>query len=78
MFKELLQFEVYYQLKQRAFPLFVLLFLALGFFVGSRGFAPQGEDFNSIYQVYFHTSIITLGSVFVIMFFACFLPLAQC
>jgi len=70
MFKQLLQFEVFYQLKQRAFPLFALLFLALGYFVGSRGFAPAGEDFNSVYQVYFHTSIITLGSVFITMFFA--------
>jgi len=70
MFKQLLQFEVFYQLKQRAFPIFTILFLALGYFAGSRGFAPTGEDFNSIYQVYFHTSIITLGSVFIIMFFA--------
>jgi len=70
MFKQLLQFEVFYQLKQRAFPLFAILFLVLGFFVGSRGFAPAGEDFNSVYQVYFHTSIITLGSVFIVMFFA--------
>lgn len=70
MFKQLLQFEVFYQLKQRAFPLFAILFLVLGFFVGSRGFAPRGEDFNSVYQVYFHTSIVTLGSVFIVMFFA--------
>lgn len=70
MFKQLLQFEVFYQLKQRAFPLFAILFLALGYFAGSRGFAPQGENFNSIYQVYFHTSIFTLGSVFITMFFA--------
>lgn len=70
MFKQLLQFEVFYQLKQRALPLFALLFLVLGYFVGSRGFAPKGEDFNSVYQVYFHTSIVTLGSVFIVMFFA--------
>ncbi|WP_422091296.1 M1 family aminopeptidase [Tenacibaculum ovolyticum] len=70
MFKKLLQFEVFYQFKQRAFPIFAILFLALGIFVGRQGFAPKGINFNAIYQVYFHTSIFTLGSVFIIMFFA--------
>lgn len=70
MFKKLLQFEVFYQFKQRAFPIFAILFLALGVFVGRQGFAPKGINFNAIYQVYFHTSIFTLGSVFIIMFFA--------
>ncbi|WP_412985010.1 M1 family aminopeptidase [Pontimicrobium sp. IMCC45349] len=70
MFKKLLQFEVFYQYKQRAFPLFVLLFTALGIFVGRNGFAPTGLNFNAGYQVNFHTSIFTLGSVFIIMFFA--------
>ncbi|WP_299158543.1 M1 family aminopeptidase [uncultured Tenacibaculum sp.] len=70
MFKKILQFEVFYQLKQRAFPLFSLLSLALGVFVGRQGFAPSGVNFNSVYQVYFHTSLFTLGSVFIIMFFA--------
>lgn len=70
MFKKLIQFEVYYQLKQRAFPIFAILFLALGVFVGSQGFAPAGVNFNAVYQVYFQTSILTLGSVFITMFFA--------
>ncbi len=70
MFKKLLQFEVFYQLKQRAFPIFALLFLAFGVFVGRQGFASKGVNFNSVFQVYFHTSIFTLGSVFIIMFFA--------
>ena len=70
MFKKLLQFEVFYQFKQRAFPLFAILFLALGVFVGRQGFAPEGINFNAVYQVYFHTSLFTLGSVFIIMFFA--------
>ena len=70
MFKKLLSFEVFYQLKQRAFPIFALLFLALGIFVGRQGFAPSGVDFNSGYQVYFYASIFTLGSVFITMFFA--------
>jgi len=70
MFKKLLQFELYYQLKQRAFPIFAILFLALGVFVGRNGFASAGVNFNSVYQVYFSTSIFTLGSVFIVMFFA--------
>lgn len=70
MFKQLLNFEIFYQLKQRAFPIFALLFLVLGVFVARQGFAPTGVNFNSVYQVYFHTSLFTLGSVFIIMFFA--------
>ncbi len=70
MFKKLLQFEAFYQLKQRAFPIFAILFLALGMFVGGQGFAPKGLDFNAVHQVYFHIGLFTLGSVFIIMFFA--------
>lgn len=70
MFTRLLKFEVFYQLKQRAFPIFTVLFLFLGVFVGRQGFAPTGVNYNSVYQVYFHTSLFTLGSVFIIMFFA--------
>ncbi|MDD7913694.1 ABC transporter permease/M1 family aminopeptidase [Polaribacter ponticola] len=69
MFNKLLQFEVFYQKKQRAFPLLALLFLALGIFVGRQGYAPQGINFNAPFQVFYHTSIFTLGSLFVIMFF---------
>ena len=70
MFTKLLKFEVFYQFKQRAFPMFAVLFLCLGVFVGRQGFAPTGVNYNSVYQVYFHTSLFTLGSVFIIMFFA--------
>ncbi|MBG7631308.1 MAG: ABC transporter permease, partial [Bacteroidetes bacterium] len=70
MFKKLIQFEVFYQLKQRAFPIFAFLFLAIGVFIGSQGFAPKGVNFNAVYQVYFYTSILTLASVFITMFFA--------
>lgn len=69
MFKQLLGFEVFYQLKQRAFPLFAFLFLLLGFFVGGQGFAPANVNFNSNYQVFFNTGLFTLGCVFIIMFF---------
>ncbi|HCY82419.1 MAG TPA: hypothetical protein DHV22_12890, partial [Xanthomarina gelatinilytica] len=70
MFKKIVQFEAFYQLKQRAFPIFALLFLALGVFVGRQGHAPTGIHFNAPFQVYFYTSLFTLGSVFIIMFFA--------
>jgi len=70
MFTQLLKFEVFYQVKQRAFAIFAILLLFLGVFVGRQGFAPTGVDYNSVYQVYFHTSLFTLGSVFIIMFFA--------
>lgn len=70
MFNKLLQFEIYYQLKQRAFPIFSVLFLGLGYFTGSQGHAPTGVNFNAVYQVYFHTGLFTLGSVFITMFFA--------
>ena len=63
MFTKLLKFEVFYQFKQRAFPMFAVLFLCLGVFVGRQGFAPTGVNYNSVYQVYFHTSLFTLGSV---------------
>lgn len=70
MFKKLLQFEIFYQLKQRALPVFTVLFFALGVFVSKQGFAPKGVYLNALYQVYFYTSVFTLGSVFIIMFFA--------
>jgi ABC-2 type transport system permease protein len=69
MFKQLVNFEAYYQLKQRAFLLFALLFLLLGFFVGGQGYAPTNVNFNSNYQVFFNISLFTLGCVFIIMFF---------
>ena len=70
MFKKLLAFEAFYQFKQRALPIFALLFFGLGVSVGRQGYAPKGINFNSIYQVYTHAGIFTLGSVFIIMFFA--------
>ena len=70
MFKQLLRFEIFYQLKQRAFPLFSFLFLFFGFFVGRQGFAPNNVNFNANYQVFLHSSLFSLGCVFIVMFFA--------
>ncbi len=70
MFYSLLRFEFSYQLKQKAFIGFSLLFLAFGILQGSQGYAPALVDFNSPYQVSFNVGIATLGCVFVIMFFA--------
>tara|TARA_R110001583_G_scaffold13561_3_gene57950 strand:+ start:3478 stop:7041 length:3564 start_codon:yes stop_codon:yes gene_type:complete len=70
MIPQLLRFEAFYQLKQRAFPLLAGLFLYLGIFAGRQGFAPANVDFNSTYQINFFTSLFTLASVFIVMFFA--------
>ncbi len=70
MIIQLLRFEAFYQLKQRAFPLLAGLFLYLGIFAGRQGFAPANVDFNSTYQINFFTSLFTLASVFIVMFFA--------
>lgn len=70
MLKDLLLFESRYQRKQLFFYPFLLLFLIFGIFIGRQGFAPTGVNFNAPYQVYLYTGVFTLGSVFIIMFFA--------
>lgn len=70
MILQLLYFEVFYQLKQRAFPLLAGLFLFFGVYVGRQGFAPANVDFNSTYQINFFTNLFSLGCVFIVMFFA--------
>jgi hypothetical protein len=70
MITQLLRFEAFYQLKQRAFPLLAGLSLFMGILAGRQGFAPANVDFNSIYQINFFTSLFTLASVFIVMFFA--------
>ena len=67
---QLLRFEAFYQLKQRAFPLMASLFLLFGAFAGRQGFAPAKVDFNSAYQINFFTGLFTLGCVFIVVFFA--------
>ncbi|MFP2995285.1 M1 family aminopeptidase [Spongiivirga sp. MCCC 1A20706] len=67
---QLLRFEFLYQSKQRALPLFSLLFFLFGFFLGGIGQAPAQVDFNAAYQVVNSTTISCLGCVFIIMFFA--------
>ncbi|MBI9059965.1 MAG: hypothetical protein JEZ01_19525 [Labilibaculum sp.] len=70
MIIQLLRFEAFYQLKQRAFPLLAGLFFFMGILAGRQGFAPANVDFNSTYQINFFTGLISLGSVFIVMFFA--------
>jgi len=69
MFSQLLKFEAYYQLKQRAFPLLATLFMFLGYVASSNGFAPANVNFNSAYQIQYFTGLFSLASVFIIMFF---------
>lgn len=68
MFSLLLQFEASYQLKQKAFLLFAFIFFLIGLLAGRQGFAPANVNFNAGYQINFYTGLITLGSVFIIMF----------
>ncbi|MDE5420454.1 hypothetical protein L3049_20885 [Labilibaculum sp. DW002] len=70
MISQLLRFEAFYQLKQRVFPLLAGLFFFMGILAGRQGFAPANVDFNSTYQINFFTGLISLGSVFIVMFFA--------
>jgi ABC-type transport system involved in multi-copper enzyme maturation permease subunit len=69
MFSQLIRFEAFYQLKQRAFPLFALLFTFFGYIVGSNGFAPTNVNFNAGYQIHNFMGLFSLASVFIIMFF---------
>jgi ABC-type transport system involved in multi-copper enzyme maturation permease subunit len=69
MFYQLLKFETYYQLKQRAFPLLAVLFLFLGYFVASSGSGPANVNFNAAFQIQSFIGLFSLGSVFIIMFF---------
>lgn len=70
MIKQLLVFEIQYQRKQWALFIGMFLFFLSGFQIGAQGFALNGVNFNAPYQITHYTSIFTLGSVFVIMFFA--------
>lgn len=70
MIKQLLVFEIQYQRKQWALYIGILIFFLSGFQIGAQGFALNGVNFNAPYQITHYTSIFTLGSVFVIMFFA--------
>ena len=70
MIIQLLRFEAFYQLKQRAFPLLAGLFAFFGWLAGRQDFAPANVDFNSTYQIFFFTSLFSLASLFIVMFFA--------
>ncbi len=70
LFTPLVRFEFLYQLKQRALPLFALLFFLFGLFLGGIGQAPAQVDFNAPYQINNYVTIACLGAVFIIMFFA--------
>lgn len=70
MILSLLKFEIIYQRKFWALPVAMILFFLTGFQIGGQGFAPDMVNFNAPYQISYYTSVFTLGSVFVIMFFA--------
>ncbi|GAA0890671.1 M1 family aminopeptidase [Fulvivirga kasyanovii] len=70
MIIDLLKFENLYQRKQRSLFLLSLVFLAYGLLIGSMNHAPANVNFNSGYQLHFYTGLMTLGGVFIAMFFA--------
>ena len=69
MFYQTILFEIKYQLKQRAFILFSLLFLLIGLQLGKQGYGRGTGIYNSSQSISEITAILTLGSVFIIMFF---------
>ena len=69
MFYKTILFEIKYQLKQRAFILFSLLFLLIGLQLGKQGYGRGAVIFNASQSISEITAILTLGSVFIIMFF---------
>ncbi|WP_420580419.1 M1 family aminopeptidase [Reichenbachiella sp.] len=68
MFSQLLRFEAFLQVKQKAFMIFAFIFLFYGLVTGAQGFAPANVNFNSGYQINYYTGLISLGCVFIIMF----------
>jgi len=70
MITQLLAFEITLQRKLWALPFAIILFFLSGLHIGGQGFAPELLNFNAPYQLSYHISIFTLGSVFAILFFA--------
>ncbi len=66
----LIMFEIKFQLKQRAFIGFSLIFLYFGYLVSSQGAIASNLDFNSAYEINSKVALLSLGVVFAIMFFA--------
>ncbi|EDP70854.1 hypothetical protein FBALC1_08843 [Flavobacteriales bacterium ALC-1] len=69
MLNKAILFEIKYQLKQRAFLLFSILFLLFGLQLGNLGYKQANGIYNSSQSISEITAIFTLGSVFIIMFF---------
>lgn len=70
MISSLLRFEASYQLKQKAFIGFIIIFLLFGFMLGSQGSSLAKVNFNSGYQISYNIAVLSLGCMFAIMFFA--------
>ncbi len=70
MFRKLLQFELFYHRKQRSLLILCIVFLGYGLLIGSMGQAPANLNFNAPYQLAYYTSLMSLGAIFIVMFFA--------
>ncbi len=69
MFNKIILFELKYQFKQRAFLLLSLVFFLLGLQLGNQGYGRGTGIYNSSQSISEITGILTLGCVFIIMFF---------
>jgi ABC-2 type transport system permease protein len=70
MFKKLLQFEFFYQGKQYALLILTIAFFAYGYLMASMGQGPANINCNAPYQISYYTSLMTLGGIFIVMFFS--------
>ncbi|CAM1369609.1 M1 family aminopeptidase [Tenacibaculum xiamenense] len=66
----LILFETKFQLKQRAFIGFSIVFLYFGYLISSQGAIASNLDFNSVYEITSKVALLSLGVVFAIMFFS--------
>lgn len=65
----LLRFELNYQLKSWAVPFFTLGYFGFAFLMGSQGATPARVNYNADYELFFKMGLLSLGSVFSIIFF---------
>jgi len=69
MFRHLLQFEALYQSRQYALPILSAIYFMIGYVMGGDGQAPAQVNYNSAYQIRYFTSLFSLSTVFIVMFF---------
>lgn len=64
MLKDLLKFEWYYHKTRPLFYIICILFLGIGYFLGSSGIVFPNVHINSPYQVTYITGLLSLAAIF--------------